>query len=478
MTRKLLALSVAAGALSLGVAHAQTINGGGSSLAFPTYASTYDAFTNANPNTLFSFEAVGSGAGQKAFFSNDIDFFLPQGNPSTNGYATGTGTYGSIVGTTVDFGASDAFLTAGQYGLNSVGGYAYTTAVDSASASSSLDGPVIQIPSFGTPIAIAYNPPTYNAGTMTKPKIKQDFTKLTLTDATICGIFSGQITDWHQVTTLPAGAPTSAPILVAYRSDSSGTSFLLTNHFYNSGLGDVCNSGNDDGNGAGFVNLTGPTKTFNALFAATGNSAAPYAVPGNFVGASGSPNLQEVILGTYVPPGGNTAVGGPGSIGYISPDYTSAIKSGHGFYNKAVLTAFVVNNINNKPYQPTEANAYLGLEHPASNSQVLVPPTGKTNSENPLNWVPNVPNTTEGYPIVGYTTLDFSQCYADTTVSNSLVSYLNAFFGTADQATIKANGFTPLPAAFLTAIKADFIGNTSTYNLNIGNTTACAGLGR
>jgi ABC-type phosphate transport system substrate-binding protein len=462
MTRKLLALSVAAGALSLGVAHAQTnINGGGSSLAYPTYVQTYGTFSGAT----FSNEAVGSGAGQKAFFSNDIDWFKPLGQPSTNGYAAGTLTYGTISGSTVDFGASDAFLTAGQYGLTSTGGYNYTTAVDGASASSTTDGPAIQIPTFGTPIAIAFNPPTYTL----KGKVKQDFTKLTLTDATICGIFSGQITDWHQVTTLPAGAPTPAPILVAYRSDSSGTSFLLTNHFYNSGLGDVCNSGNDDGNGAGFTNLTGPTKTFAALF----TGSAP---PSNFIGASGSGNVQEVILGTYIPSGSTTAVGGPGTIGYLSPDYTSAIKSGYGNYNKAVLTAYVTNNINGKAYQPTEANGYLGLEYPASNSQVLVPPSGKANAENPLNWVPNVPNTTQGYPIVGYTTEDLSQCYFVPAVGTELSAYLTALYGTADQTFVKDNGFTPLPNAFLTAIKADFLSNTSGYNLNIQNSTVCGNI--
>jgi ABC-type phosphate transport system substrate-binding protein len=481
MTRKILALSVAVTALSIGVAQAQTtINAGGSSAAFSTYQGEFGLYTGANPSTLFSYEGVGSGNGQKAFFANDIDYFLPggKGTSNPNGYVAGTPTYGTIVGSTVDIGASDSFLTAGQYGLTSTGGYSY--AADGVSASSTSDGPVIQIPTYGTPITIAFNPPVYNAAKTGKPPVyKADFTKLTLTDAQICGIFSGQITNWGTVATLPKGV-TSAPITVVYRADSSGNTFLLTNHFYDAGLGNVCNASNDgSGNTTtpGFTSLVGPTNIFASLFPGAGTSAGPYQVPPNFIGVSGAQNLQSVILGTYIPPGGSTPVGGPGTVGYISPNYTSIIKSQK---SDGVLTAFVVNTANSKAYSPTEANALLGLEHPGPESTNLTPPTSAANSANPLLWVPSVPTTTQGYPIVGYTTEVLSTCYADKTVTGPAIialltdNYTNKSYET----LITSDGFTPVAAAFNTAIVDAFLKGKAPYdfNLNIDNSSVCASI--
>jgi ABC-type phosphate transport system substrate-binding protein len=368
-------------------------------------------------------------------------------------------TYGTISGSTVDFGASDAYLTAGQYGLTSTGGYNYTTAVDGASASSATDGPVIQVPSFGTPITIAFTSPTYNTAKTGKPaSYKAYVTKLTLTDSQICGVFSGQINDWHTlVSTVPAGTP----INVVYRSDSSGTTFLLTNHFYDAGLGDVCNNTN----APAFTGLTAPTKVFTSLF--TGGT-----VPAGFVMASGSGGVQAVLLADA----GTKTTPGAGAIGYLSPDYTDIAPKAGATYSKAVLTAAVVNFENGKAYTPTAASALLALEHPSTESQVLSPPTSKSTAENPLNWVPNIPMATEGYPIVGYTTLDLSTCYSDPTVGTALKTFLTDLYTNKSfEAITKNNGFTALPAAFITAIKADFLSNTSGYALDIGDTAVCTG---
>jgi len=457
MTRKLLALSVAAGALSLGVAHAQTVQGGGSSLAGPTYAEDFAAISG----PTFSYVYAGSGAGQKGFFSNDPDYFLPFGSPSTNGYAPGTLTYGPVQGATVDFGASDAYLTPGQYGLTSTGGYSLSTTEPDGthSASGTTDGPVIQVPTLGTPITIAFTSPTYNTAKSGKPaSYKAYITKLTLTDSQICGVFSGAINDWHTlVSTIPAGTP----IDVVYRSDSSGTTFLLTNHFYDTGLGDVCNSSN----APNFTGLTAPTKMFTSLF--SGNTP-----PADFTGASGSGGVQTVLLADA----GTKTTGGSGAIGYLSPDYTDIAPKAGPSYSKAVLTASVINFENGKAYTPTAASALLALEHPSTESQVLAPPTSKATAANPLNWVPNIPMATEGYPIVGYTTLDLSSCYADPTVGTALNTFLTDIYTNKTFETFtKNNGFTALPAAFITAIKADFLTNTSGYNLNIDNATTCAG---
>jgi ABC-type phosphate transport system substrate-binding protein len=462
MTRKLLALSVAATALSIGVANAQTtINGGGSTLAEPTYIQEYTQDSGVN----FSYAGIGSGGGQNAFFENDIDYLLPQGSPSPNGYATGTLTYGTVAGSTVDFGASDAFLSAGgAFNLTTSGGYSASNSVDGTSASSAVDGPFIQIPTFGTGIDIVFTSPTYNAGTVSKPKYTALFTKLTLTDSQICGIFSGQLTDWGQVVTLTSKEE-PAPINVVYRSDSSGTTFLLTNHFYDAGQGSVCNAGNDGSGGTGFTHLTAPTKVFTSLFTT---------VPGNFTGASGSQNVQSQILADGLPGSTGTT---PGGIGYLSPDY-SGLNKLSGSYNAKVLSAYVVNSTNGKAYQSTSTNTILALEHPAAESTNLAPPTGAVNAANPFLWVPSVPNATQGYPIIGYTTEEYSTCYADTAGVGTAVSthLTDIFTNKNDVKIITNNGFAIIPAAFSTAIVDAFIKGVSpyAYHLNIDNKTVCA----
>jgi phosphate transport system substrate-binding protein len=437
MTRKLLALSVAAGALSIGVAQAQTtINGGGSSLAYPVYSTQYASYTAANPSVLFSYEAVGSGGGQKAFFGNDITQFE---NPPS-----GTLTYGTIAGSTVDFGASDAFLTSGQFGVTTTGQYSDTT--NGTPNLSATDGPVIQIPAFGTPITIAFTSPTKTV----KGKTSAYITSLKLTDPQICGIFSGAITDWH---TLSSTIPAGTQINVAYRSDSSGTTFLLTNHFYDTGLGDVCNSTN----APNFTALTGPTKVFASLF----TNSTP---PASFTGESGSGGVQSAILAT------------PGTIGYLSPDYTSiATKSPN--YNKAVLTASVVNANNGTAYTPSSANTHTGLANPAAESTNLTPPATAADAANPYLWVPNVPATKSGYPIVGYTNEYFSECYADKTVTGPAIIALlyDTFKKTPYTTDITNDGFAADPSTFVTAINDIFTANTKKFNLNIDGTECAAG---
>ena len=74
-------------------------------------------------------------------------------------------------------------------------------------------GPLIQIPSVATPVTVSYKGPTG---------------VITLNKAQVCGIFSGKFTKWSQVgVTVPANLN---DFKVVYRSDSSGTTELLTRH--------------------------------------------------------------------------------------------------------------------------------------------------------------------------------------------------------------------------------------------------------
>jgi ABC-type phosphate transport system substrate-binding protein len=458
MTRKLLALSVAATALSIGVAQAQNVTGGGSTLAQPAYTTQYGYYTATNPTTTFAYDGVGSGAGQEAFFENNL---------SVINAVSGKVQYGTPTAP-VDFGASDAFVALGtvsrmdgtSYNIGSNGSYTGFDASGNTTASSAVDGPFIQVPTLGTAITIAFTSPVNP--TTKKPYI----TKLTLTDDQICGIFSGQTTDWNAlVSTIPAGTP----INLTYRSDSSGTTFLLTNHFYDAGTGGVCNASNDGSSGTGFSTFTGPTQSFKGLFGSN-------PVPG--VASNGSPGVQTYIATT------------PGAIGYLSPDYTSLNKVSGSTGNAKVLVASVINpNVtsskypNGTPEVPTSANTTAGLGAPGSESTNLIPPNTKAAASNPLNWVPSVPTTTKGYSIVGYTTEDFSSCYADPTVGTAITGLLSDEFNTGSatkkyQTAITGIGFALLPANFITAIKADFLTNTSKYNLNIDGSECANFTGR
>jgi ABC-type phosphate transport system substrate-binding protein len=412
MFRKILACSAAAAAMSSAAAFASTtVNGGGSSLAAPTYIAEFEQFTAASPTSLFSYEAVGSGAGQSAFLNNEISEF--QNVPA------GTLTYGTIVGSTVDFGASDAFLSPSQLTNPATGSYGL----------SATDGPLIQLPTIGVGIAMAYNYPSE--------------TKLRLTDDQICGILSGKLTQWNQIVKSLSGT-----ITVVYRSDSSGTTFLTTQH-----LNAVCNSSNSN-----FPVLPVTiTKTFASLF----TNSTP---PSNFVGESGSANVAS------------EAVAVAQSFAYLSPDYTSiAPKSA----NKTSLqVAFVENAANGVYYQPTVENTETGLANPGAGSTNPTPPNSLAAAMNPLNWVPAIPVTTNGYPIVGYTTMLVSSCYANKAAGNIMIKFLHDnFLVKSYEALIINNGFAPLPdtaaAPFASAIQADFLSNTSGYGLDIDDATTC-----
>ena len=413
---------IGAAALSFGFAQATTttLNGGGSSAAAPTFIGMFKLYTAANPTILFSYEGAGSGAGQKAFLNNDITQF--------ENLVAGTITYGTIVGTQVDFAASDAPLTASQLTNPATGSY----------ANSAADGPLIEIPTIGTPVAIAYNQSLQTAA-------------LKLTDAQVCGVFSGKITDWHSLNSKIKAGTT---IEVAYRSDSSGVTYLLTQH-----LNKVCNSSNSS-----FPTLPVPVTKYFYSTTASNNPVYLTTPPGNLTGENGAPNVATYALATS------------GSLVYTSPDFTSiAPKSAN---TTSLKDASLVNATNGVAYQPSVANTATGLANAGTGATNTTPPSTETAAADPLNWVPTIPLTASGYPIVGYTTAYLSSCYANKTAGSALIGFFNDAYGNSAYTTIAKNdGYAQLPATYEKAIKAAFLSNTSGYNLNIDNATTCASYG-
>ncbi|RDS81727.1 hypothetical protein DWU98_10950 [Dyella monticola] len=133
-----------------------------------------------------------------------------------------------------------------------------------------------------------------------------DHTNTSFTDAQLCSIFSGAVTNWDDPTlasafSLKSGdSIPSTTIAVQYRSDGSGTSFSFTNH-----LTAVCPA-----NAAGDHFLTNQTFT-------TAVSQFFTTLPASWTGSSGNPAVTKAIAATA------------GSIGYA--EMANSLQAGIGF---------------------------------------------------------------------------------------------------------------------------------------------------
>lgn len=145
----------------------ESLSGAGSSFAYPIYSkmgSEYNKITGVQLN----YQAIGSSGGIK-----------------------------NIKNKVVDFGGSDAFLSDAQI--------------------QEFDAPVIQFPTVAGAIVITYNLPG-------NPTLK-------LTGDVVAKIWLGQITKWNDpaITSLNPGVSLPGQdIIVAHRSDGSGTTFNFT----------------------------------------------------------------------------------------------------------------------------------------------------------------------------------------------------------------------------------------------------------
>src|SRR5262249_14419411 len=204
-------------------------------------------------------------------------------------------------------------------------------------AQAPLFGPLIMVPSLATPIALAISPDTASALNILSATPTGGTSGLTFSRAGYCKVLTGQITDWSSTDpdfisqNLDSGgnpqpfSTTSLPLNVVYRSDSSGTTFLLTQHM--TAIQTACGSSI----------YTGASQTMPSGF--TG-------LP-NVIGASGSEGVEAAILGPS----------NLGNIGYLSPDFTAqAAVGGH-----TAVTANLVNTAGNvEPPSPDATTAGMG----------------------------------------------------------------------------------------------------------------------
>ncbi|MEI6235797.1 MAG: phosphate ABC transporter substrate-binding protein PstS [Planctomycetota bacterium] len=146
-----------------------TIQGAGATFPAPLYAKWIEAANKANPSTKIDYQAIGSGGGIKG-----------------------------ITDKTVQFGASDAPMTDDQM----------------AAAKGCM-----HIPTVSGSVVMIYNLPTVK--------------ELKLSGEVIADIFLGKITKWNDAKLVALNAGVELPakdIVVAHRSDGSGTSWIFTNY--------------------------------------------------------------------------------------------------------------------------------------------------------------------------------------------------------------------------------------------------------
>jgi ABC-type phosphate transport system substrate-binding protein len=442
MTRFILlgAGSAAALAAFAHAASAQSILSGGGSTSSqfdygngaptPTPGTTeFSIFNGSSPAPAATFSTYwesGGGTGQQGFIRNDLTCLISR---ATTGTTSCSGNVGGV--NTVHYSTSDSVLSSAQ-----VSSWA------TSSVGQSVAGDLIQLPSMGTGEAIPVN----------ALKLKKNY-QLVLDDNDLCGIFSGKLTNFNQLSDFTKSKITAGNFNVVYRTDSAGATFILTEHLSDP---NVCNTSNTAA-GITFV----ATTSFATLFP----GSKP---PSNFYGANLADGVASFLEGT------STYGAQPQAIGYITPDYTSVINKSSPLLVPSITSGKV------KAGQPTVKDIILGLENPVDGT-VLTPPSTQAQAVNPLAWVPVIQTVSKGYPIVGYTTIDLPQCYADPNVQAAMISFLTDHYTSPTYAAVQNSyGLVTIAKSgaskFLQAIEANILSNTTKFNANIGNITVCAGV--
>jgi ABC-type phosphate transport system substrate-binding protein len=421
---------------------ATAMNGGGGALGGEVLSGTggeFALFNSTATKAVFgTFWASGTGAAQKAFINNDLSCDIDAVTGANGGACVGPD---GGANNTVDYAAAEVPLSATQISTWATSSFGQADA-----------GNLIQIPAFGIAPAIVVN----------DTNITQNG-ELELSDNDLCGIYSGLITDFSQITDSKP-SPAAGQFRLVYRADGSLLSFLLTNH-----LNAVCTSANT----LPGITFTATTN-FASLFPGGIDSWIPNAV--GEVGDAGVANYLSGLSGGAVPQ----------ALGYASTGWTSLYPDSQTALSNGTHSALLVAALKNggMKYQPTNANVAKGLLNPEPGTgQNLTPPTNAAEGANPALWVPIMPviAAKAGYPIVGYTEFVVAQCYKSAAVGKGVVSFLKDHYGKANyQAIQNANGFVTLKEVtangFLAAIEDNILADDHAWIADIQDPTACAEL--
>jgi phosphate transport system substrate-binding protein len=168
----ILALAMVMAIAGAGQASAESlINGAGATFPYPLYSKWFSEYAKVDPSVKFNYQSIGSGGGIK-----------------------------QITAQTVDFGASDKFLSDAEL--------------------TAAPGKLLHIPTVMGAVVVTYNIPGIGKG-------------LKLTPEALSGIYLGQITKWNDPKIAHDNKGVNLPdkaIIVVHRSDGSGTTSIFTNY--------------------------------------------------------------------------------------------------------------------------------------------------------------------------------------------------------------------------------------------------------
>lgn len=497
-------------AMSLPAMAASPLYSGGGTLAEKAYRDIFNAYgsvaggdlacgVRTPPSTPYNsavevlYVGVGSGNGKKAFDAHDANLYVSGSRvpdsppvPSTRDfgpfYGSGTGCSWNPAASgpafpTVSFTGSDDPLTASDVSAVTALGF----------------GNPIQVPTLITAITLPFTPTASWTSKGTTPTGGSSAVNLT-TDV-ICGIFTGAIRNWNDPEIKAANKNVqlgSGIIKVVYRHDGSGTTFLFTNALLNQ-CGTRTNpvsthpfstqwlTDNDIPNKAPYTSNTSFfINVFNAGHLPT-NFINNSSLTGVVGGAQGSRGVQLAVDAT------------PGAIGYVSPDFVRPIVTGNDSNGHPIAASAnpqtyytYINKLTPTYIAPTAKNATQIMTgvNPPSFSGSPAP------ALNPLNWgvVNPKPISKIAYPFGGFTFIDLYSCYASATDVASLVSptagklgLFRWYYGSTTEnggqvnSLLAADGFAPLPTAWVNAARTLLTVNTSTRIGTPGKaSTACA----
>lgn len=281
-------------------------------------------------------------------------------------------------------------------------------------------GPMIQVAAAATTVAIRFNKPGGS--------------NLNLSVNEVCGIFSGQLNQWQY---LASSGGRSGPITLVYPAGLSATSELFTRF------------------------LNAKCATSYGPFAVTRNFAGSHAlgVPTSALAGTSSAQIVDLVNAT------------DGSIAFIGPAHAASSLAGLEDGSKVARVSGIA---------PTPANIVNAI------STVPAPISGSA----PNRWLPVfaavasptdpsvVPYPETGYPILGFTSVILSQCYADVTQTTQIRAFLARHYGAVvnNDAVILSNRLLPLPVAWKTAVRNTFVNPANLQS--IGQVSICNGIGR
>ena len=325
-------LAILCGLLTVSTTWADAIKlrGSGASFPFPLYGLWFKEYGKSNKDVLIDYQAKGSGAGIKDFTSK-----------------------------TVDFAASDAAMTDAEMAAVDVG--------------------VQLLPMTAGKIVLSYNLP---GGPKALKLSREAYSK----------IFLGQVTKWNDpliAKTNPGATLPDIGITVARRADSSGTTFVFTQHL--SAISEAWQHGPGTG------------------------TTVQWPSSDKFIAAPKNDGVAATIKQI------------PGALGYIE----------YGFAKNAKLEMAWLENKAGKFVEPTIESGQAAL------AGVKLPPDLRA-------WLPD-PDGETSYPIVSYTWMLFYKKYSDPRMAETIRNVVR-YCLTEGQKVSSKMGYIPLPNAVVDAV--------------------------